>query len=104
MTNIGNNGGVIHCLGAKLERKLGWLICSIHTNELCIRHLIEELDGKTTSKAEFSGPIGKLLTKITEMERNYSFKPISIGPGLIELREEIVKELSSDQKYAYKIC
>ena len=46
----------------------------------------------------------KLLTKITEMERNYSFKPISKGPGLIELSEEIVKELSSDQKYAYRIC
>ena len=45
-----------------------------------------------------------MLTKITEIERNYSFKPISLGPGLIELHEEIVKEFSSDQKYAYKIC
>ncbi|XP_065670747.1 uncharacterized protein LOC136089067 [Hydra vulgaris] len=103
-TNTGHIGGVIHCLETRLERKLGWLICSLHTNELCIRHLIEELDGKTTSKTGFSGPIGKLLTKITEMERNYSFKPISIGPGLIELHEEIVEELSSDQNYAYKIC
>ncbi|XP_047127448.1 uncharacterized protein LOC124808427 [Hydra vulgaris] len=103
-TNTGHNGGVIHCLEIKLERKLGWLICSLHTNELCFRHLVEELDGKTTSKTGFSGPIGKLLFKVTEMERNYSFKPIFVGPGLIELDEEIIKELSSDQKYAYKIC
>ena len=53
-TNTGHNGGVIHCLELKLERKLGWLICALHTNELCFRHLVEELDGKTTSKTGFS--------------------------------------------------
>ena len=38
------------------------------------------------------------------MGRNYSFKRLSIGPGLIELCEEVVKDLSSNQIYAYKIC
>ena len=63
-----------------LNRKVFWVICQLHTNELPLRHLIECLgiddssyialnnifspDGKSTSKDGFSGPIGKLLSKV----------------------------------------
>ena len=48
-----------------LGRKLHWAICLAHTNELPLRHLIEQLDGKTSSKDGFTGPIGKLLSKVS---------------------------------------
>ncbi|XP_065674214.1 adhesion G protein-coupled receptor L4 isoform X5 [Hydra vulgaris] len=97
-TNTGHNGGVIHCLEVKLERKLEWLIFSLHINKLCFWHLIEELDGKTTSKTGFSRPIGKLLFKVTEMERSYNFKLIYVGPGLIELENDLKIKWHSKSK------
>ena len=38
--NTGWKGGAIHFLEAKLGRKLIWLICALHTNELPLRHLM----------------------------------------------------------------
>ena len=52
--NIGSNGRVIHLVGEKLDHKLMWLICILHTNELPLRHLFTKLDGKTTGKDCFS--------------------------------------------------
>lgn len=79
-------GGIIYWLEKLLERKVYWVICQLHTNELPLRHLIEalgkiflcisevyasyNLDGKTTSKDGFSGPIGKLLSKVNEVARH----------------------------------
>ena len=53
--NTGPNGGVIHLIEEKLDHKLMWLICLLHTNELPLRHLFTKLDGKTTGKDCFSG-------------------------------------------------
>ena len=49
----------------KLGRRLIWLICALHTNELPLKHLMAELDGKTTSNNAFSGPVGKIVDKVT---------------------------------------
>ena len=53
----------------KLGRKVTWLVCALHTNELLLRHLMEGLDGKTDSKTGFSGPLGKLLNDVPNMKR-----------------------------------
>ena len=60
-SNIGWRGGTIAWIEKLLGRKVHWLICMIHTNELGLRHLIELTDGKTDSKEGYSGPLGKLL-------------------------------------------
>ena len=44
----------------------------LHTNELPLRHAIELLDGKTTSDKGFSGPVGKLLSKVLNLPVNLS--------------------------------
>ena len=59
--NTGWKGGAIHFLELKLNKKLIWLICALHTNELPLRHLMINLDGKTVSDNKFGGPIGKLV-------------------------------------------
>ena len=55
--NTGWKGGAIQFLENKMERKLIWLICALHTNELPLRHLMIDLDGPTVSNNKFSGPI-----------------------------------------------
>ena len=55
----GWSGGAIAWLERLLERKCFWVVCNIHTNELPLRHLIIVLDGKTSSKDGFTGPVEK---------------------------------------------
>ena len=100
----GWRAGVIAWIEKKIGRKLHWLICMAHTNELGLRQLIQTLDGKTDSKKGFSGPLGKLLKKVDTMKTNRNFKKISVGPELIELPSEIVKTLSTDANLAYLRC
>lgn len=100
--NTGWRGGT----NAHLERMLGhkchWSVCLIHTNELPLRHLIEKLDGKTSSKDGFTGEIGKLLSKVSEMELNPNFRALPGGEDLIALPEDVVKTLSTDACISYK--
>ena len=46
--------------------------------------------------------IGKLLNDAT-WEINPSFKNISIGGALVTLTDDVIKDLSTDQFYGYKI-
>ena len=83
-----------------LGSKKTWLVCFLHLNELPFRHLLQDLDGKTSSDHTFSGPIGKTLENL---EINPKFTPVRIGYPLIELDQEVIDDLSTDQKYAYRI-
>ena len=84
-------------------RKTFWVICCLHTNELPLRHLIESLDGKTTSKDGFSGPIGKMLSRVNTMSRKSSFEAITGTEELIELPEKVVKDLFMDSSLCYQL-
>lgn len=61
-----------------------------------------DLDGPTTGKDSFSGPIGRLC-KSAESLPKANFVPIIKGSGNRELPPGVVKELSSDQHYLYCI-
>ena len=62
----------------------------IHTNELPLRHLIERLDGPTTYKSGFSGPIGKTLLKVNEMDYNPDFEPLLGGEEFTDVPESVL--------------
>ena len=87
-----------------LGRNVSWLVCQLQTNELGLRHLFEELDGKTNSSTGWSGELGKMLKSVDSMEREYSFKVINKGPELIELPEDVLKDLSTDQNLLYQLA
>ena len=53
--NTGWESGVMQFVESKLNKRLNWLICALHTNELPLRHLIVELDGKPFQKV--NGPV-----------------------------------------------
>ena len=78
---------------------MGWLVCVLHTNELPLRHLITELDGKTLSSNKWSGTISNILDTATELEINPSFVGISFPEPLVSLSDTVVKDLSTDQAY-----
>ena len=101
-SNTGWRGGIIAWLERFLGRKVNWLICGLHCNELGLRHLFEELDGKTSSKSGWSGDLGKRLKLVGNMGINYNYEPINVGPSIIDLPEEIVKDLLTDQHLLYR--
>ena len=72
-SNTGWKGGIIAWLKKLLGKKVTWLICQLHCNELGLRHLFTELDGKTSSKTGWSGPLGLLLKSLSKMEINPNF-------------------------------
>ena len=69
-----------------------------------LRHLITSLDGKVTSGDSWTGNIGKLLKKVNSLPFAEHFEAVSVGPPLEELDEHVIRDLSNDQKYGYKIC
>ena len=95
--NVGKYGGIIRMLEKRLNRPLQWIICLLHMNELPFRHLFEYIDGSTSGPQTFAGTIGKEL-------ENCEKRPITqfqlISTNMPELS---AKDISTDQKYLYKI-
>ena len=102
--NTGWKGGTNAHLEKMLCHKCHWAVCMCHTNELPLRHLIDKLDGKTSSKDGFTGPVGKLLSNVPDMEMNYDYEPLPGGEDLIVLPPNIVKGLCTDACTSYKYC
>ena len=69
-TITGCRGGAIHHLETLLGRKCHWNICMIHINELPLRHLIIQIDGKYIPKQGWTGPLEKLISKVHDLEIN----------------------------------
>ena len=44
-----------------------------------------------------------MLKKANDLEYSDSFEPVNDGPELEVMPEDIVRQLSADQKYAYKV-
>ena len=55
VVNTGVFSGVMRRVEELLQRRLMRIICELHTNELPLRHIIEELDGPTSGANSFSG-------------------------------------------------
>ena len=56
-SNTGYKGGMFRFLEEYLDRKLFWIVCQLHTNELKLRRLITQRDGKTSSKDGWEGEL-----------------------------------------------
>lgn len=97
VVNTGQKGGAIRILELQLQKPLQWIICLLHANELPLRHLIRELDGRTSGPEGLTGPIGKQLVncdKLPVVKFNSITSPeILVGDN----------ELSTDQQYLLEI-
>ena len=101
--NTGSAGGAMHYLEVKLQRKINWLVCALHTNELPLRHLISALAGKTIRGKKWTGPIGKLINSATDLAINPTFPTITVGDPPTPLTPDVTEELSAHQYCAYNI-
>lgn len=99
--NTGIKGGVIRLLEEHFEKPLHWFVCMLHANELPLRHLFHHLDGNTSGPRGFSGLIGKQLENCEKLPV-IEFK--SIQGNLPAMPEDILKDLSADQKYLFEMC
>ncbi|CAH0551078.1 unnamed protein product [Brassicogethes aeneus] len=55
IVNTGMKGGVIRLLEEALKRPFHWFVCQLHSNELPLRHLLQDLDGQTTGPHSHKG-------------------------------------------------
>ena len=88
---------------ASSTKQLIWSVCTLHTNELPLRHLIQKLDGPTTSGSSFSGEVGKLLPVTQKLPENPSFEPLLVGEPLHEPPADVVADLSHDQLFGLRM-
>ena len=102
-SNTGWKGGTHAHLEKLIGKKLYWGICNIHTNELPLRHAIAILDGPTASDAGFTGEVCILLSNVNSMPYDPEFKMMPGGEDLISLPEEVISNMSTDQKVCYKL-
>lgn len=98
VVNTGAKNGIIRQLEVNVKRPLQWFICLLHANELPLRHLLQDLDGKTTGPTGFSGHIGKLLESCEKLPV-VKFEKIEVKLPTIDLYD-----LSTDQNYLYELC
>ena len=101
-TNTGANGGIIRLIEKYLNKPLHWFICLLHMNELPFRHLFLQLDGKTNGPDAFSGIIGKAIAG--ELHKTPMAKFRRVNTNVMTLPDDIIKDLSNDQKYLYNMC
>ena len=101
--NTGWKAGTHALLEKMLGRKLFWSICMLHTNELPLRHLITTMDGPTSSGTGFTGPVGRLLKKVNEMEYDPEFVALPGGEELIEIPDSVLVTMSTDQQMSYRL-
>lgn len=101
--NTGKRGGVIRFFEMHLERPCHWFICMLHENELPLRHLMTELDGKTTGPNAFSGPIGRAICKGNIYGSIVNFEKIPFECEIAN-NQLVSNSFSTDQKYLFRIC
>ena len=61
--NTGAVGGAMYLLEKRLKRRLVRLVCQLHTNELPLRHVIEDIDGPTSGKNSFAGKLSSIANQ-----------------------------------------
>ena len=66
------------------------------------RALIKELDGGTSSPDHWKGPILSRIREVEDMDLLADVTKVDKGPEPLELDEEVVRDMSHDQKIAYR--
>lgn len=98
----GWKGGILHHVEELLNRRLFRSFCMLHINELPFRHIVETLDGPTSSDKGWSGTVGKLFSKVENLERKTEFEPIPLLEPLVDITEDVLSKMSTDSVVAWK--
>ena len=94
--NTGHKTGAVTLLEKLLDRKIHKIGCLLHWNELPLREIVKQLDGKNDSGTIWTGPIGKRLHEDIHLKPPVKFKKVSSTLGVPP--PEVMADLSGDQK------
>ena len=100
--NTGRLAGICRLFEIIQERPVHWFVCQLHSNELVLREVFRELDGKTSGPGSFTGPLGKAAGGSVHRLSPVRFRPVS-GPELA-LPDGVIADLSSDQLLLYQLA
>ena len=95
--NTAKDKGIVAQLKKKLKRNLHVIGCSLHQNELPMRHVFRSKDGTTKSPNSFSGPIGKLCEKDVHDQPQVNLTGIKGPLEDTVFPDDVLEDLSSDQ-------
>lgn len=100
--NTGWKDGMFAHMERDLGKKLLLCSCLAHENELPFRKLFDSLDGGfgTTGPNSFGGEMGKRCKDKLHLEDVVKFE--KVDTNLIDIDENVVKDLSRDQKLLYR--
>ena len=103
-SNTGWKDGAFHHIEVGKKEKVVWDICLLHTQELGLRHLMKNRGMETSGADCYTGDLGPIIKDdVHEYEVNDNFEKLDFATDLRELPQEVVENLSTDQKYMYKI-
>ena len=98
--NTGIHNGAMRLVEVKLGQSVQHVICGFHFLELLFWHILSETDWVTRDQDSVCGPVGSTLTQNSWEEPVVAFLPIS--GEVPELSDEVVNNLSRDQKLGYR--
>ena len=102
--NTGQHSGVAACVELLLGRPLQRTLCLKHEIELVWHRFFKVVDGVTKGPKTLDGPIGKRLCKDDFYYNDIvNFTPIKPTGTMPDLSEDVVKKMSQDQKFLYRI-
>ena len=94
--NTGRSGGICRLFELIQGKPVHWFVCQLHSNELVLRELFRELDGKTSGPGSFTVPLGKAASGSVHRLTPVKFSPVS-GPAELALPDSVIADLSSDE-------
>ena len=86
----------------KGNRSTGSSASYLHSNELVLRELFRELDGKTSGPGSFTELLGKAASGSVHRLTPVKFSPVSV-PAELALPDSVIADLSSDQLLLYQL-
>ena len=97
-TNTGYKTGLVVSLEKEIGRRVHLIGCALHQNELPWKHVFSALDGTTKGPQTLSGPVGKLLQENLEDKPQVKFTPITSRIEELKISDDVIKDLSTDQR------
>ena len=84
------------------KQNLHTVECALYQNELPFQSLFKKLDGATSGPQNFNGPLEKQCKTNCHNQQTVQFKPIENPMKTILVAEEVLNDLSTDQRLLHE--
>lgn len=102
--NVSLNSGLVVKLEKLLGKNLHIIGCALHQNELPLRSVFKKLDGEACGPTTFTGSIGKQCAEDIHNNPQITFEVVNSPLTYEFLSDEVLKDLSNDQRLLLEYC